>query len=445
MIEVFRSVRSHQIISTDFDRAGVCPSLSFVRLGIFPAYYWRERGELIEQDRSAREVIGLGCAAEFEFHSLASLKEFLQHYEDRLSSGKEGSSGGSQSLELPESTLQDYGLSPLFVTIPFDCNSHSSSFTVPARIVVPKTAIVRSSSIQNGSFITIYNTDGDFSVAEAALSEIRKFPRLEPDFSDVFAVDSLASSVDVERWNREFQRLERRFSAGELLKVVLAHQFRFPNVQSLGLTQLLRHSQAFGMDNRFRYLMALSESDWLYSRSPERLLSVEGNLLRSEALGGTLGFGENCSTEKLKREHVAIVDQIDRDLRTFGIVPQWGGHDFESLDLGTIKHLWHRVQGVLPRSVSKTDILFALHPTPAVCGLPKESALKRLRNFEQFDRQLYGGPLGVIHGGSWDFMAGLRTVFSANNYFHIPIGVGIVRGACVEEEVAEIYAKLGSL
>jgi anthranilate/para-aminobenzoate synthase component I len=36
----------------------------------------------------------------------------------------------------------------------------------------------------------------------------------------------------------------------------------------------------------------------------------------------------------------------------------------------------------------------------------------------------------------------LRTVFSADNYFNIPIGVGIVSGSRVDEEVAEIYAKL---
>jgi menaquinone-specific isochorismate synthase len=428
VIDNFRNVTSHRII-VDFDRARVAPSLSFIRLGIYPAYYWRERDDMSARHGVSREVIGLGSAAEFDFYSLRTLKDFLYHYEGLPLSVKADGSGG---------------FPPLFVTVPFDCNVHSSSFVVPARIVVPKTAIVRNSSVENGTTITLYNTDGDFSVAKAALAEVEHLPRMEPDFSEIVAAESLELGIDLKKWGDEFRELERRFALGELEKVVLAHQFRVPNVRSLGLTHLLRPNEAFGRDNRFRFLVASSEADWLYSRSPERLLSVEGTKVMSEALGGTLKAGECGSTEKLDREHSAIVDQIDHDFRTWEIAPQWGGRESGTLDLGTIQHLWHPVHGTLPPSVTKTDLLFALHPTPAVCGLPKQAAVRVIEEFELFDRRLYGAPLGVIHNGSWDFVVGLRTVFSADNYFNIPIGVGIVSGSRVDQEVAEIYAKLRS-
>lgn len=445
MIEVFRRVRSHHIAATDFDGQDVYPSLAFVRLGVYPSCYWRERGPVQNEPGKIREVVGLGCAAQFEFHSLKGLKDFLYHYEDFIASMGEDTRRSTQDSRLSKRPLDGHVLPPLFVTIPFNFNDHSTSFSVPAKVVVPSSAIVRDSSVKHGTSITFYSTDEDFSIAEAALAEILKHPRQEPDFSTFLSGELAECRPDVNRWKREFFELEKRVSAEELLKVVLAHQFKFPNDRSLGLSQLLRMSSVSGNDNRFRFLMASSDSNWLYSRSPERLLSFEGPILRSEALGGTLRSGEKCCSEKLDREHIAIVEQIDRDLRMNAIVPQWGVGEPEYLDLGKIQHLWHPVRGVLPQTASKTDILFSLHPTPAVCGLPKAEALKVLENFESFDRGLYGGPLGVIHGSSWDFMVGLRTVFSADDYFSVPIGVGVVSGSRAEEELAEIYAKLGSV
>lgn len=445
MIDVFRRVRSHQINSDGIDRAGVDASLSFIRLGMYPAYYWRDRRELSLSASTVREVIGLGCAAEFNFYSLSAIRDFLYHYEDYVSSIQRGLSQGNLNSEPLGTSGENPELPPLFVAIPFNACGHSHTFSVPAKVVVPSSAIVRNISGRNKSSITIYSVDGDFAVAEAALSEIGRHPGTELDISKVLIPEYIVSAPDLKEWRTEFLELEKRFAAGELLKVVLAHQFRFQNVRSIGLRQLLCSEFPTQIDNRFRFLMASSDSDWIYSRSPERLLSTEGRMLKSEALGGTLRTGENCSNEKLNREHNAIVEQIDHDLRLCGIMPQWEGLDARSLDLGTIQHLWHQVRGELPGSLFKTDLLFALHPTPAVCGLPKESALNVLENFESFDRGLYGGPLGVIHGSSWNFMAGLRTVFSSENYFNIPIGVGIVRGSCPEEELAELYAKLGSL
>ena len=378
MIDIFRKFRSQQYLLPSHDSRGLSPSLSFLRLGIYPACYWRDRNDRVSDvtDNAkislgcrSREVIGLGCAAEFRFASLSEIREFLYEYENLISSFKNLATDRVSSTEIPE-----HGVPPIFVVIPFDCNSHSSTFKVPARIIIPQTAIVRNVSSDNSGVVTFYSADENFDIANAALSQINSAPLCEPYFSEFFLSEPIREQIDIPSWKKEFSRLKMQFSLAELLKVVLAHQFIFQNNNSLGLSQLLRRNESFGDDNRFRFLLASSESLWLYSKSPERLLSIDGKTLRSEALGGTTKLGDPEPSERILREHAAIVDQIDHDFKNLGILPQWGAFGSENLNLGTIRHLWHPVEGKVSAEMMNTDILFTLHPTPAVCGFPKHKA-----------------------------------------------------------------------
>lgn len=51
----------------------------------------------------------------------------------------------------------------------------------------------------------------------------------------------------------------------------------------------------------------------------------------------------------------------------------------------------------------------ALHPTPAVCGRPREGALKALSAAEPFDRGFYSGPFGWISGAAAEFAVAIRS------------------------------------
>jgi hypothetical protein len=51
----------------------------------------------------------------------------------------------------------------------------------------------------------------------------------------------------------------------------------------------------------------------------------------------------------------------------------------------------------------------ALHPTPAVCGRPREAALELVSNAEPFDRGFYAGPFGWIGGGAAEFAVAIRS------------------------------------
>lgn len=51
----------------------------------------------------------------------------------------------------------------------------------------------------------------------------------------------------------------------------------------------------------------------------------------------------------------------------------------------------------------------ALHPTPAVCGRPRDAARQELAAREPFDRGFYAGPFGWISGAAAEFVVAIRS------------------------------------
>ncbi|MCA9642967.1 MAG: chorismate-binding protein, partial [Myxococcales bacterium] len=88
----------------------------------------------------------------------------------------------------------------------------------------------------------------------------------------------------------------------------------------------------------------------------------------------------------------------------------------------------------------------ALHPTPAVGGVPRQFALDFLSEHEALERGWYAGPLGWYDAaGDGEFWVGLRSGVFSGNEAHLFAGAGIVRGSETESEFAETEVKLTSL
>lgn len=98
----------------------------------------------------------------------------------------------------------------------------------------------------------------------------------------------------------------------------------------------------------------------------------------------------------------------------------------------------------------------ALHPTPAVCGQPREESLAVLHRLEPFDRGLYSGPFGWISGDSSEFIVAIRSALvhpppapaaadgaAPLHRVSLYAGVGIVQGADPQAEWQELNLKIG--
>ena len=84
----------------------------------------------------------------------------------------------------------------------------------------------------------------------------------------------------------------------------------------------------------------------------------------------------------------------------------------------------------------------AIHPTPAVCGIPDEKAQLSIEQLENFDRGWYAGPVGWISKNGAEFAVGIRSAQIHQKNLRIYTGAGIVQGSDPDSEWNEIDAKL---
>ena len=100
------------------------------------------------------------------------------------------------------------------------------------------------------------------------------------------------------------------------------------------------------------------------------------------------------------------------------------------LTLARLQHLETKIRARLPEGTSALNVLEALHPTPAVCGLPRDAALEFLGEKEPFERGWYAGPVGWFDlDGNGVFVPALRCAVVQDLRWRLFAGAGIVEGS----------------
>ncbi|KAF2594148.1 hypothetical protein F2Q70_00045431, partial [Brassica cretica] len=114
--------------------------------------------------------------------------------------------------------------------------------------------------------------------------------------------------------------------------------------------------------------------------------------------------------------------------------------------LARVQHLYSQLAGRLRREDDEFDILAALHPTPAVCGLPAEEARLLIKEIESFDRGMYAGPIGFFGGKESEFAVGIRSALVEKGLGAlIYAGTGIVAGSNPTSEWNELDLKISQI
>jgi menaquinone-specific isochorismate synthase len=190
--------------------------------------------------------------------------------------------------------------------------------------------------------------------------------------------------------------------------------------------------------------------------SPERLVSVAGGRLRTEALAGSAPRGRTApedaafaqqllQSEKDRREHGLVLESILRRLTQVGVATPAVGRP-RVRQFSNVQHVSTAVEATLPAGTDLFSVVAALHPTPAVGGTPREPAVAHLRELEPFDRGLYAGALGwVNHSGDGEFFVGIRSALMQGETARVYAGAGIVEGSEPGQEFAETELKMRAL
>ena len=250
-----------------------------------------------------------------------------------------------------------------------------------------------------------------------------------------------------QRYSRAVERGIELVNGGELHKLVLAvrHTIDLDNrFNPLPLLQRLRRQQA----GSCRFLWQREADDVFFGASPERLLSLRGGWLRSDALAGTAGEGDDgmqlLRSDKDRREHELVVDTLTNQLRQMGLTPcrrrqpQLARH-------GQLTHLHTPITAEV-QGRSALSLAEQLHPTPAVAGLPRREAMAWLRTLEPFERGCYAAPIGWIDSaGDAELRVAIRCGHARGRHLDLTAGAGLVRGSIAERERQEVELKLAVL
>ncbi|MDU0288337.1 isochorismate synthase [Saccharothrix longispora] len=251
---------------------------------------------------------------------------------------------------------------------------------------------------------------------------------------------------------------------GELAKVVLARCLELVAGDPVSVPSLLARlvradpaAHAFAVD-----VSAPGDPAprTLVGASPELLLSRRGAVVTSNPLAGSRPrvadeaenrrrVAELLASEKDRHEHAHVAAQVAEVLGGFCAdldVPA------EPVVIGT-PTMWHLSTRITGRLADPTDpgssslaLAEALHPTPAVCGVPVGRARDAIAGLEPEDRGYYSGLVGWTGlEGDGEWVVTIRSAEVCDRTVRLFAGAGVVAGSDPAAELAETSAKFRTL
>ncbi len=252
--------------------------------------------------------------------------------------------------------------------------------------------------------------------------------------------------ADRESWSEQVGEIVERIREGVFDKVVAARHCVVELETGAGsLDVLKRLEQRFPGCTRF----ALWRGDAAFlGATPELLISRRGSMVLSEALAGSTAHGDAArmmASSKEREEHQLVVKAILKALEPF----------CESLrsdaepsvrELPNVLHMQTAIEGRLREPTHVLSLVRALHPTPAVGGVPTKEAISWIIEHEALARGWYSAPIGWADAsGDGEFVVALRSGLLRDGKAWVYAGAGIMADSDPEAEYAETELKMQAL
>lgn len=206
--------------------------------------------------------------------------------------------------------------------------------------------------------------------------------------------------------------------------------------------------------NSFHYVFQFSENNCFISCSPERLFSRLHRKVTTEALAGTVNRGRDqredsllmqslLNDKKIDRENYLVQESIIANLKQ--LKAQVSCAPAHVLQLKNVQHLCVPIEAIITTETDDADLLYKLHPTPAVGGTPKLPALQFINDNEPYNRGWYAGAVGCISKKESDFSVAIRSALISDHQIKLFAGAGIVIGSIAEQEWQELDNKMQTI
>ncbi len=182
--------------------------------------------------------------------------------------------------------------------------------------------------------------------------------------------------------------------------------------------------------------------------TPETLLKLKGRYFSTMSLASTRPYENTLevawNTKEIEEQSL-VTDFIEAELSV--VSENYTAHPRETVRAGNVVHLRTLLTGeVKNEKEGLSDLIRALHPTPAVCGMPRESAMKFILSEEGYSRTYYTGFLGEVHlDGSSELYVNLRCMELKEKTAVLYVGGGITMHSVPEAEWEETRLKTRTL
>jgi isochorismate synthase len=315
--------------------------------------------------------------------------------------------------------------------IPFDSSK-------PHEFVIPKVVVGKTTAGQH--WVTTID-DAEFGFG--APGDIRPFA----------ASFTVNPGVTVDQYLEAVRLTAKAVRDKNIDKAVIARDVFVTTNLPFDVRAILQRLKAsFG--SSYRYLF-----DGFLGASPELLVAVEGNKVSSHPLAGTAPrtgnptvdqkiASELIASTKNQLEHRIVIDMVHDTLLPWCSYLDWQPEP-SIVAVANVQHLGTEISGQLsePRA-SVLELAYALSPTPALGGAPKQAALEQIARVEGMDRGRYGGAVGYLNrSGDGKFAVAIRCaeLDSTRMTARLFAGGGIVGDSEPISELAETQAKFQAM
>lgn len=262
----------------------------------------------------------------------------------------------------------------------------------------------------------------------------------------------IKSNLTDDEFREQVEIARKHCQRGDVFQLVLSRRF----------------SQDFTGDdfNIYRALRSINPSPYLFyfdygdfkifGSSPEAQLIVDDGLAEIHPIAGTFKRTgdedkDEILAEELKNddkenaEHVMLVDLARNDLSRHGSdvkVVTYREVQFFS----HVIHLVSKVTGQKHKETSTMQVVADTFPAGTLSGAPKHRAMQLIEDYEKTSRGYYGGAIGFMDfEGNFNHAIMIRTFLSKDYKLNWQAGAGLVSKSNQENELQEVYNKLGAL
>ena len=261
-------------------------------------------------------------------------------------------------------------------------------------------------------------------------------------------------SIDEAGWRESVREIAGEIRDGSYEKTVLATTIELAGDADLPLGATLAHLRTDYPDCHVTTFTAGDST--IVCASPELLVSLKDGRTRTLGLASSQRRGrteaedqalgrELLADGKSRVEHEVVVREIVEGLE--GAIDNLEVDSEPSIRrFRNIQHLATQICGDARSGVDILDLVERLHPTPAVCGRPRDIARHVIAKHEPFDRGWYAGPIGWLDAnGDGEFAVALRTALLRGHRAWLFAGNGIMGDSEPQAELEEVTLKLRPL